>query len=88
LEGVFGDRIISRGFWAARSPDLTGYDFYLWGNFKDKLYRTNPHTEEELKENTRKEIWKFLSKSFGRISTYLNGFESVCVYRDSIFSTS
>jgi hypothetical protein len=39
LEGVFGDRIISRGLWPARSPDLTPCDFYFWGNLKDKVYR-------------------------------------------------
>jgi hypothetical protein len=60
LEGVFGDRVIRRGLWQARSPDLNPYDFYLWGNLKDKVYRTNPDTEEELKENILREILKFL----------------------------
>jgi hypothetical protein len=56
LEGVFGDRIIKCGLWPAYSPDLTPCDFYLWGNLMDKVYRTNPHTEEELKERIRREI--------------------------------
>jgi len=64
LEGVFGDRTIRLGLWPARSPDLNPCDFYLWGNLKDKVYRTKPHTEEELKENIRREIWKFLRKNF------------------------
>jgi hypothetical protein len=42
LEGVFGDRTVSRGLWPARSPDLTPCNFYLWGNLKDKVYRINP----------------------------------------------
>jgi hypothetical protein len=25
-------------------------NFYLWDNLKDRVYRTNPHTEEESKE--------------------------------------
>jgi hypothetical protein len=37
LEGMSGD---SRGLWPAHSPDFTPLDFYLWGNFKDKVCRT------------------------------------------------
>ena len=36
--------------------DLTAYDFYLWGNLKNKVYKTNPHTLDELKQNIRTEI--------------------------------
>jgi hypothetical protein len=61
----------------------TTYDFYLWDNFKDKIYRMNTHMEEELKENIQTGI---LNVSW-QISTYLNDTESVCLYRDSVFST-
>ena len=27
--------------WAARSPDLTSMDFFLWGYIKTKVYRPN-----------------------------------------------
>ena len=30
-------------------------DFYLWGNLRNKVYKTNPHTLDELKENIRTE---------------------------------
>jgi hypothetical protein len=30
--------------------------FCLWGDLKEKVYRMNPHTEEQLKENIQKEI--------------------------------
>jgi hypothetical protein len=33
---------------------------------KDRVCRTNPHTEEELKENTQRENWKFLRRNFFR----------------------
>jgi hypothetical protein len=56
LRQVFGDRIISRGLWPARSPDLSPCDFYLWGNLKQKVYKTNPHTIEEPKENIRNAV--------------------------------
>jgi hypothetical protein len=32
------------------------YVTYLWDNLKVKVYRLNPYTEEELKENIRREI--------------------------------
>ena len=37
--------------WPPRSPDLSIYDFYLWGNLMGKVYSNNPHTIEELKTN-------------------------------------
>jgi hypothetical protein len=42
LEGVFGDREISRGLWPVRSHYFTSRDSYLWGKLKNKVYRTNP----------------------------------------------
>jgi hypothetical protein len=62
-KGVFGDRMISCSLWSPHSTDLTLCDFYLWGNLKDKVYRMNPYTNEELKENLRRKIWKFLRKN-------------------------
>jgi hypothetical protein len=54
-----------------------------------KVYRTNPHTKEDWKQNIRREILKFLIKNFFRwIQTYLNDIDSVCMYRGSVFSTS
>ena len=46
---VFGDRVISRGLWPPRSPDLTPPDFYLWGKLKGSVYGNNPRTMDELK---------------------------------------
>jgi hypothetical protein len=40
LEELFGPRIISKGLWPPRSPDLMPLDFYLWGflkNIKDVM---------------------------------------------------
>jgi hypothetical protein len=56
LSDVFGDRIISRDIWPVCSSDLNPCDFFFWGYFKDKVCSNNPRTEEELKENIRREI--------------------------------
>jgi hypothetical protein len=45
---VFEDRIISRGPWPPRSPDISFCNFYLWGKLKGKVYKNNPHSIEAL----------------------------------------
>jgi hypothetical protein len=56
LNEVFENRLISRGLWPARFPDINPRDFYLWGNIKDKVYSTNNHTLVKLKQSIRETI--------------------------------
>jgi hypothetical protein len=49
LEDIFGNHIISRGMWPARSPVLTPLDYNLWGALKGRVYKNNLHTVDELK---------------------------------------
>lgn len=58
LQLHFGsDRIISRGFridWPARSPDLNGCDFWLWGYLKARVYSYRyPMNCAELKDRIK-----------------------------------
>ena len=39
--------------WAARSPDLTPCDFFLWSFLKSKVYSTRPQNLLELEQNIR-----------------------------------
>lgn len=48
LESIFANRIISRGIWPARSPDLTALDYSLRGALKGKVYENKPNTINEL----------------------------------------
>jgi hypothetical protein len=48
IRKVFEDRIISRGLWPPRSPDISFCNFYLWGNLKGKIYKNNPCSIEAL----------------------------------------
>jgi hypothetical protein len=68
LDEVFGERVISRGLWPPRSPDLNPCDFYLWGTLKEKVYVNNPHSLEELQENIRHEISTIPVQQIGRVS--------------------
>jgi hypothetical protein len=37
LEEVFGDQLITHGFWPSRAPDLNPCNFYLRGTLEDTL---------------------------------------------------
>lgn len=56
LEQVFPERLISRGLWPARSPDLTPLDFFLFGHLKNKIYRNRLHNIQELQAAIEHEI--------------------------------
>jgi len=42
--------------WPPRSPDLSVYDFFLWGYLKSKVYVRKPRTVDDLKVSVREEI--------------------------------
>ncbi|GFU28431.1 DDE_3 domain-containing protein [Trichonephila clavipes] len=48
LTEIFDDRVISKGLWPPRLPDLQIQDFFLWGYLKNATFRNNPHTLDEL----------------------------------------
>jgi hypothetical protein len=48
IQGVFEDRIISRGQSSPRSPDFSLDNFYLWRNLKGNFYKNNPCSTEAL----------------------------------------
>jgi hypothetical protein len=56
VESFFPDRIISRGLWPPRLPDLTPPDFFLRGHLKGRAYMNKPRTLDELRENIRRQI--------------------------------
>ena len=35
--------------WAPASPDMNPCDFWLWGDLKEKVYKTLPQSMEELR---------------------------------------
>jgi len=56
IQSFFGDRVISKGLWPPRSPDLTPPDYFLWGYLKGTVYRNKPRTTDTLKANITEEI--------------------------------
>lgn len=50
LNRVFSGRLISKGLWPPRSPDLSPLDFYLWGYLKQVAYNNHPRTIQQLQQ--------------------------------------
>jgi hypothetical protein len=70
LSDIFGDRIIRKGIWSGRSPDLNPCDFFFWGSLKDKVYNSNPRTEE-LREYIHKETANNPAEGLQRVNQNL-----------------
>ncbi|XP_069695687.1 uncharacterized protein [Periplaneta americana] len=64
---IFDERLISE-LWPVRSPDLTPCDFYLWCSLKDKVYKSNPRTLDELQSNIREEIANISEAELQRVN--------------------
>jgi len=56
IQSFFGDRVISKGLWPPRSPNLTPPDYFLWGYLKGRVYQNKPQTIDALKTNITEEI--------------------------------
>lgn len=59
--------------WPPYSPDLNPCDFWLWGYLKDKVFKTNPETLDELKRTIISVVNAIDPETFGRV---IRGFES------------
>ena len=51
IQSFSGDRVIWKGLWPLRSPDLKPPDYFLWGCLKGRVYQNKPRTIDALKAN-------------------------------------
>ena len=49
LRRTFEQRLITKGLWPPRSPNLTPLDSFAFGYIKDTVFSKNPHTLDELR---------------------------------------
>jgi len=56
IQSFFGDRVISKGLWPSRSPDLRPPDYFLWRYLKGTVYQNKPRTIDALKANITEKI--------------------------------
>jgi hypothetical protein len=71
IREVFEDRIISRGLWPPRSPDLSFCDFYLLGNLKEKVYKNNARSIEALQNEITRIIGSITMDELQKVSQNL-----------------
>lgn len=67
LTDFFGERLVGRGLWPARSPEMTPPDCFLWGYLKNSIYETSPASIDELKERITAQIAQIDRKMLKRV---------------------
>ena len=56
IQSFFGNRVISKGLWPPRSPDLTPPHYFLWGYLKGRVYQNKPRITDASKTNITEAI--------------------------------
>ena len=79
LRGFFGNKIISKNLWPPRSPDLTSPDFFLWGYLKDRVYKGNPHSLHELKNEISHSIAEITPETLRKVSRNMRRRVELCL---------
>lgn len=82
IRAVFGNRLISKPLWPARSPDLTPNDFYLWGALKNKVYNNHPTTLTDLETNIQNEINKITEAELISVFKNMERRVDLCLQND------
>jgi len=62
-----GNRVITKGLWPPRSPDLPP-DHFLWGHLKGRVYQNKPRTVDGLKAKITEEIQAVTADVLARTS--------------------
>ncbi|GFX65370.1 uncharacterized protein TNCV_4474901 [Trichonephila clavipes] len=71
LTEVLDDRVISKGLWPPRLPDLSIQNAFLWKYLKNVTFRNNPHALGEFKSSILHAISDINSYTFRKMSTNL-----------------
>lgn len=79
LHDYYDDRVISRGLWPARSPDLTPLDFYLFGRIKNNIFKNRLHTLEELEAAIQQEIQSITPNELERVFDCMKRRVNLCL---------
>lgn len=82
LREFYDDRLISRGVWPARSPDLTPLDFYIFGRIKNNIFKNRPHTLEELEEAIRHELESITPDELERVFECMKRRVNLCLQNE------
>ena len=67
IQSFFGDRVISKGLWPPRSPDLTPPDYFLWGYPKRESLPKQTANHRRLEKQTTEKIQAVTADVLARI---------------------
>jgi hypothetical protein len=79
LEDAFSGRVISKGLWPPRSPDLNPCDFYLWGTLKDSINFRNCDTIEDVKQAVADAVRNITPDTLNKVFENLNKRINLCM---------
>jgi hypothetical protein len=79
LRQFFGDRLISRDLWPARSPDLTPLDYYLFPHLKNTIFKEPVHTIDDLKIRIREECERVTPETLVRVFENMKRRVTMCI---------
>ena len=82
ISSFFEDRVISKGLWPPRSPDLTTPDYFLWGYLKSRVYRNRPQTKDDLRRNITAEINNIDIDMLRRVSNNMVKRATMCLQEE------
>jgi hypothetical protein len=77
LREVFEEKLISKGLWPPRPPDVS-----LWGHLKGHVYNSNPHTTEGLKMYTSDATAIINQRTLRRVAENMVKRVSACVQKN------
>ena len=69
------DRLLSRrtdNAWLPYSPDLNPADYFFLSYLKERVYATNPRTNDDLKESIKRESRKIPTRMLTRVAHNFN----------------
>jgi hypothetical protein len=78
LQEVSDGRVIWHDLSPQYSPDVTPWDFCLWGSLKYKVYKTKPHILEEEATTSAVRLQQFLGKN-SRVNNIVLHRYTVCI---------
>jgi hypothetical protein len=68
MHEFFGKRIVGRGIWPPRYPDITPPDFFMWEFLKERVYSNSPLSLDKVKHNAEQTFAKIYPETLRKVA--------------------
>ena len=82
VEEFFGNRVIGRGLWPPRSPDLTAADFFSMGLPQRKSLQQQTTNTEQLKVNIEQAVLNIRPQTLKKVARNAVKIIEACIQED------